>query len=417
VIVHFVEHSAKAFGLAHPEAMKLCLAVEEIFVYLSRFVCSGKLIEVQCWNGLFYARVDMRFRATELNLGGLNLTARMLWDEDAEIREMGLMIASRTVDRLEISSEKHDRIRLRLLKEKAYPKGEVTLPVLESTEIASVEDPDVEKAKRFAVLVRQTSEETQRPLLFDYPGKVSDMLASGEYQCLLALGKDNQVLGGILFTHRTKKIVWCCGPYVFALNNVAVIGETLLDACIGRIARTNALGIHCLYGLPVFLSPWFESVGTLKFFSEREPPVYQASFFRHLHEDPGCRVWSHPQLGDYLSAEYQRLVLARDIQIIENLGERRSGASVFAAEVNRERAEVTLRPLWPAADLEDNVERHVRFLIDDHFLNIFFEIDLGIPWHAEIIPALLANGFHPGMLLPFAGQSDLVIFQYYATES
>jgi hypothetical protein len=308
-------------------------------------------------------------------------------------------------------------IHLRLFKEKVYPKSEETLLLPENGQIASVEDPDTERAKRFAILVRQSSDAMQRPEFFAYPGKVADMIASGEYQCILALNENYEILGGILFTHHTKKIVWCCGPYVFTRNNTAVIGETLLNACIGRIARTSALGLHCLFGLPEFLSPCFESVGTLTFFSEGQEPVMQPSFYRHLHEDPGGEVWSHPELLAYLRGEYQRLILARDIRIIQNLGETRSGASLLAAEVNRERAEVTLRPLWPAADFAANVERHVFFLLNDHFRNIFFEIDLGIPWHAGIIPALLASGFRPGMLLPFAGQSDLVIFQYHATES
>ena len=52
------------------------------------------------------------------------------------------------------------------------------------------------------------------------------------------------------------------------------------------------------------------------------------------------------------------------------------------------------------------------------FLNIFFELDLGISWHAELIPVLIANQFKPEIILPFAGQSDLIIFQHHdETES
>jgi hypothetical protein len=243
------------------------------------------------------------------------------------------------------------------------------------------------------------------------------MIDSGDFHCLVAINGKHEIIGGIRFTHFTEKIVWCCGPYIFAGNNTAVIGETLLNACLGRIARTEAVGLHCLYGLPESLTPCFESLGTLKFFSEGQEPVVETSFYRHLHEDPGCVVWAHPELIDTLRREYDRLILTRDIRTIQDHGETRSGASLFAAEVNRQRAAITLRPLWPAADFASNVERHVHYLSNDRFLKIFFEIDLGISWHGEIIPALLANGFHPGRLLPFAGHSVLVIFQYHATES
>lgn len=76
-----------------------------------------------------------------------------------------------------------------------------------------------------------------------------------------------------------------------------------------------------------------------------------------------------------------------------------------------------LRSLWPGADLEANVERHVRFLREDGFLNIFFELDLGVSWNGELIPVLTAQRFLPGILLPFAGHSDLLIFQHHAFES
>jgi hypothetical protein len=58
------------------------------------------------------------------------------------------------------------------------------------------------------------------------------------------------------------------------------------------------------------------------------------------------------------------------------------------------------------------VERHIRFLHNDGFLNLYFELDLGIPWHAELSPLLLDHQFKPGIILPFAGKSDIVIFEY-----
>jgi hypothetical protein len=102
---------------------------------------------------------------------------------------------------------------------------------------------------------------------------------------------------------------------------------------------------------------------------------------------------------------------------MRNMGEARSGFSLFSAELQRERADATLRPLLPGTDFIANLERHIRFIRKEGFLNLFFELDLGVPWHAEMIPVLTANRFQPKILLPFAGQADLVIFQHHdATE-
>jgi len=94
------------------------------------------------------------------------------------------------------------------------------------------------------------------------------------------------------------------------------------------------------------------------------------------------------------------------------MGETRLGTSLFSAEVHRDRRAVTLRPLWPGNDFSANLERHIRFLRDDGFLNLHFELDLGIPWHAQLGPVLMAQRFKPGIILPFAGKSDIVIFEY-----
>jgi hypothetical protein len=99
------------------------------------------------------------------------------------------------------------------------------------------------------------------------------------------------------------------------------------------------------------------------------------------------------------------------------MGEMRPGFSLVDAELNRQRADATLRPLLPGTDFAANLERHIRLIRQEGFLNLFFELDLGIPWHAEMIPPLMANQFQPEILLPFAGQADLVIFQHHdATE-
>ena len=132
VVMQFVESSAIVFGLKKDEYLPLCLAVEEIYVYLCNFVCPGKALEVQCFNGLYYIRVLFRFSAAELNLSGLNIASTITHDRESDLDAMGLMIASRSVDQLNIIVEKNNRICLAITKEKSYPTHEDVMPLPQS---------------------------------------------------------------------------------------------------------------------------------------------------------------------------------------------------------------------------------------------------------------------------------------------
>jgi len=417
VVMSFVETSASVFGLGRAEQGKLLLATEEIFMVLCNVLCTGKDLDIRLVNGLYYVRAEFHFASGELNLGGLNITSTISPDGEADLQQMGLLIAARSADRLSLNVERRQRVALSVVKEKAYPRSAERIPPPEAGEAAAVEAPDRERLKRFAVLAGQSVPDPDRPSFLNYPGKLADMAAAGDCHVLTALNRKREVVGGIVFGHRTEKTVWCCGPYVFPRTGQAEIAQNLLEACIAKVARTKALGLLSISGLPEGLRRDFEPLGALTFRPEEGPPVQRSFFYRHLHEDPVCEVWAHTDLADHLRREYGRLVLAREIRILSDMGEARSGRSLFSAEIDGERSEVVLRPLLPGADLPVNVERHVRFLRDERYRNLLFELDLGISWHAELVPALLRSGFRPAILLPFAGQSDLVIFEAHATES
>lgn len=412
VVTSFVESSAIVFGMQKEEYLRLGLATEEIFLYLCNFVCPGKTLEVQCFNGFYYTRVLFLFFAVELNLSGLNIASAITPDREPDLDAMGLLIASRSVDHLDVTVEKNNRLRLAITKEKAYPASPENLPLPQSAENTFTEIPDAERLKRFAGLTSQYCNPAQRPAFFTYPGKLVDMVASGEYSAIVALNAKKEIVGGILYCYRTEKNVQFFGPYCFYEEQEKMIGETLLKACISNIARTRALGLLSLSGLPASIRNNFETLGSLRYYEEGKAPVDEFSFYRLLHEDPGFEVWSAGDLTDYLKREYNRLALAREIRITSDMGETRSGSSLFAAEVHRARHAVILRPLWPGNDFSANLERHIRFLLNDGFLNLYFELDMGIPWHAELGLLLMTHQFKPGIILPFAGKSDIVIFEY-----
>jgi len=418
VVTQFVETTATVFGLGKEESLKLVLATEEIFISLCNAVCPGNILEIDCQDGLYYTRVIFRFTASDLNLRGLNIVSAVAYDRECDLEEMGLMIASRSVDRLHLTVEKGSRVSLAMTKEKAYPRMSEIIPPPEPPETVVLETPDPEGVKRFALLVGQAYAEKDRPAFFDYPGKVADMVAGGEFHCLAAMNPKREIVGGILFGDRSERIIHSFGPYLFHGGDGRRTGGALLEACLGRIVRSKALGLLSLSGLPPALEGQFEPLGSLSYRVPGSDPVARPFYFRHLHEDPGCEVWSRGELTAWLERQYDRLVLAREIRTVRAMGETRTGSSLLAAELSRERAEAVLRPLLPGADLAATVERYIRFLTDDGFLNLFFELDLGVPWQGELIPILMGHGLKPEILLPFAGQADLVIFQRDdATES
>jgi len=417
VVTRFVEAGAAAFGMGEKDALKLGLASEEIFIYLCTAVCPENALDIECFNGLYYTRLTFHFSAPELNLRGLNVASTGICIDEGDLKDMGLMIASRSVERLHLTVEKANRISLAVTKEKTYPKIVERLPCPEAPNTLTLETADGEGVKRFALLVRQCSEAPGLPSFFDCPGRLADMVAGGEYRLITAMNAKRGIVGGVLFRDRTERIVEAFGPYILHAGEGKATAETLLDACLSRIARTKALGLLSRSGLPPVLEDRFEPLGHLVHYAPNRQPAEHPFFFRHLHEDPGCDVWSQGELTAWLELAYDRLVLARNIQTLRNMGETRSGFSLFSAELQRERADATLRPLLPGADFTANLERHIRFIRKEGFLNLFFELDLGVPWHAEMIPVLTANRFQPEILLPFAGQADLVIFQHHdATE-
>jgi len=410
VLTGFVETAAAAFGLAREEALKLVLATEEIFLHLCRIAAPRSALEVESWDGLYYNRLTFRFAASELNLRGLNIVPAELAGE-ASLEELGLMIASRSVEGLDLTVEKGNQVRLTLTKEKRYPVLDETLPRPEAPRTVTVEIPDAERVKRFALLARQAAGRN-RPACFDTPGRLADMVESGEYGLLAALNEKKEIVGGLLTRQRSERIVEAWGPYLFHCGETEATAQALLDACLSRIARSKALGLLSVAGLPPALASHFESLGVLRRIMAGAEPFDRPFYFRHLHEDPGGEVFATTALASWLAGQYERLFLARQVQIIRDMGESRGGHSLFAARLQRQDAEVTLKPLWPGADAGANLARHVRYLSGEGFATLLVEIDLGISWQAGLVTDLAAQGFQPRILLPFAGQADLVILQW-----
>ncbi len=413
VVTSFVEKAALCFGLGKDEALRLTLASEEIFAFLCRRVMPSEgIVKILCSSGGYCARADFCFQADELDARAFNLTTALSLDDDSDLDDMGLVMASRLVDRFKLIRDQSRRVCLSMIKEKSYPLQEIGRPAaFRPLNEFSIRAPSPEELKFIAQLARGCYGGQYLSDFFQYPGKLVDMVESGEYRAVAAVGPAGEIGGAILWHWVGRQTIECLGPYVFSHELNGSIPESLVESCIGAIARTHAVGLVNMHPTPQLPEHHFEKLGTLTITSDDGSSVPLQAWFRLMHEDTGCAVWVHPEVRDFVEREYQRLVLPREIRAAGNVGESLQGHSVVFAEFDRLQHRVMLRPMWPGADCEENIAKHVQLIRQEGIPNVLFFMDLGQAWQADFAPGLLRHGFIPCYLLPYGGEADVIIFQ------
>jgi hypothetical protein len=412
VAAGFAEDAARSLGLGRREALAMRLAAEEIFLHLCKVATSGNRIEMTCTGGGYFVELAFLFR-DRIPLHAFNLTATISLDDDASLDEMGLLLASRSVDRFEIREAARDRIILSLIKEKAYPPApSEPLPPLDTFKTCAIRPADGEALKIFALRVVGRYPAHLVPGFFSCPGKVVDMVIQGDFRAMLAVDDQGQIAGGILWHRAGTKLIEFFGPYRFGSEPPATLGEDLLEACLMAIGKSDAVGLYCRLPAEPPPAAYFEKLGSLDLWDEGHKHLSIPVFFRQIHEDPGDTVWCHPDLEDFLSRAYRRHFLPRRIESVREMGETAAADSVLSARMDRFQEVVVLKAVQPGKDADRNLADHVKLMIRESFRNLLFELDLGIPWQAHLVPPLHHNGFVPKLVVPYGGEGDLVIFQW-----
>jgi anti-sigma regulatory factor (Ser/Thr protein kinase) len=415
VSTSFVEQSALAMGLGQKEATALGLATEEIFAYLCRNSGSEREIDLRCLDGRYYVQAEFACPVKNINLRLFNITASVSPDDEETLEQMGLLIASRFVDRLQVRERTGGGILLTLVKERSYPPlQEGPSPPSSPLKHFSVARPEPDILKIFAQKVHACYSALRLPPFFRFPGKLVDMVAAGEYEAAVALGPQGQVGGGIVWNWFSRKTVACYGPYIFGQEPDSPIPETLLETCISVIGKTYAVGLVNTFPTEELPTEHFEVLGSLTLFDEQGAGTPVTALFRQMQEDPGATSWCHPEMEPFLREQYHRLVLPREIMPVKDHGESRNAFSVLSAQFDRPQKRVTLHPILSGGDAEANLADHLKLFAKEGIRNILFEMDLGIPWHTHFTPGLLRNGFTPRLVIPYGGDGDRVVFQWGA---
>ena len=408
----FVEKAASAFGMDEQSVLSITLATEEIFGYLCQVTEQHNPIKIQLTNGGYFVRADFAFQAKDFDMRAFNLTTHASFDDEETAAETGLLIASRIVDRFKFT-QSDGVLGLTLVKEKTYPEASaLDYQPPKDLEDFSLHMASTEELKIFVRAVMSYYASIPVPSIFRYPGKLIDMVESGDYYVALAVDRHGHIGGGIVWRWESEKMVECYGPYVFGQTTESDMAHSILDFCIGRIAKSGALGLINRYPTPELPLEYFEPLGEVTLRQVHGQTVKINAHYRHLEEDLGLVVWSHPSLEDFLKKEYNRLVFAREVQFISDEGEASPPHSVLAAEFDRAYGTVTLRPVWWGLDAHTSLESYVKLLSNEDISCTTLEIDLGKPWQSRFVPAIIDNGFQPRFILPYGGKGDLVIFEH-----
>jgi anti-sigma regulatory factor (Ser/Thr protein kinase) len=411
----FAENAGLAFGLGRMEALKLTLAVEEVFSYLAEIADNAENADIVTLEATGHlSRVELRldFYIKEMDLRLLNFASNYSPGEESSLDQLGLLLASRSVDRFFLSEMSDGRMELTLIKERDYPPSlQQEPPSCQNLEEFEIIAPGVEQVKEAAHLLNTCYEKSFYPGAYTLPAKLADMVHSGEVGASLAVDRHGNVGGAIFWRFYTKSSLRAYGPYVFGQSDPNPIAQALVETAINRVAKTNALEFICRYSTPELPMEYFEYLGDLDYYDHKGKKRPWHLYFRQLREDPGAVVWTHPDLNTFLRDYYGRLALARDIHFYQPEGENRPRYSVMSTHLDRVQGHVTLRPMVDGMDAAENLERHLALLDAERIQNIFCNIDLGLAWQSSWVPPLLQMGFTPKLVLPFGGKVDLVVLQ------
>ncbi len=416
VATSFAENAGSAMGLGRSEALKLTLAVEEVFSYLASAAEGAEEsdgLTLEAVGRVYCVELNVFFNIPKVDFRLLNLAAHYSPGDESSLNELGLFLASRSVDQFSLSDATSGGMQLKLVKEKLYPpSAEQEAPACHALDDFEIVTPEVGQIKEAARLLKAYYSALYLPDAYVLPAKLADMVLSGEIGTLVAIDRHGDLGGAIFWRFHAKSSLRSYGPYVFCQPDPGPIAQALVEAALNRVAKTQAVSFVCRYPTPELPKEYFEYLGDLEYFSPDGTKHSWPQFYRQLKEDPGEVVWCNPTLQPFLKEQYTRLALARDVHLYQVEGEKRPACSVIGTHLDRVQGHATLRPMLDGMDAEENLNRHLALIMTEGIRTIFCNVDLGLAWQVSWVPALQEMGFSPRLVIPFGGKADLVVFQH-----
>ncbi len=191
----------------------------------------------------------------------------------------------------------------------------------------------------------------------------------------------------------------CFGPYPFLSGDCAGLAKSLLDSFISDICKGDTWIVIARHIDEAWAAGFFEPLGG----------GGANAFFRQLDEDSGSTLWTSKSIDGYVRGECGRLFLPRSfVKWDDSLVPDANVHSVMFTALDHARRRAVMRPVRHGFDLGANVAGHLKSLRAEGFAELVFELDLGIPWHCPFAEAAAEAGFAPSLLLPSAGEGDIL---------
>ncbi len=415
VLQTLVEKGCDLFGMHRQQALKLAMAGEEVFAHVCSVQTRG-LITVTLTPRATGATLSLHFSRSNIDLSGMNLSASpaILMDENAEnLDNLGLLLASRMVDGFSLSQEK-DTISVTLQQDSDYPtKGAVAKKAAGQARgdicIASASDSAtiIDSCQRARALypLRFIPDD------FDTPGKIADQIMFDEFFAARAVDTTGATCGILYWKILSEKCVGFYGPYIFvepSAHTARLLMEKMLSQITGTPAR-SLLGILATDDLP---QEFMEHRVQITYRNPSKEKTSQSLWYRRLGNDETSFVCSHPEMIPFLETAYKDLRLSRDIHQVSSLGEKQHTHSVLSVSLEKNLNKAMLTPMIDGMDMEENIHAHLQNLRQEGIHNIFFHLEMALAWQAHIARILLQSDFKPVCVLPHAGSSDILVFQY-----
>jgi len=410
--MEFADKGAHGFGYNDREATGLVLAVEELFSFYVQRAAAGSFVDLELEDHGYRLALSISFRMANPDMRAFNLTWRVSHDSEESLDMLGPMIAARSVSSMRLDFGADERVVIRVTRNRDYPPADaVPLPSPGAIKSIRLAEPSGNDMRHFAAMTA-TSGSPFIPAFLARPGMAADMLANGHLNAILAQSGD-WIAGGVLWRPLTETCIELYGPYLFHDDPDDSILSMLMDEAVVRISRSRAWGLVRRQGPLPEHERFFDFLGELEMAGISGHAAHSVYYYRQLREESSGVVYCSGPMAAFLEDQYDRLCLPRQVRESHDAPGRLRDASVLAVELEYPRSLAIIRPLCAGKDMADNLAAHLDLLREEGINNFIVEINTGRSEDTAFADALEETGFIPRLLIPDAGQGDLIVYDHY----
>jgi hypothetical protein len=407
----FIDKGASGFGYNARETGGVVLAMEELFSFYVQQAAGESAIEIELEDQGYRLALSLTFRMANPDLRAFNLTWNLSPDSEESLAMLGPMIAARSVSSLRLDFGANEQVVLRITRDRDYaPAWAVPLPPSDVAGTLRLLDSSADDLSHFAAMAAASGTPFLPPFL-SRPGMAAAMLSVGHLSALL-VARGDWIVGGVLWRSLTDSCLELYGPYMFTDDPGDQGMILLLDEAVGRISRSGYRGMVRRQGPLAGHERFFDFLGELELSGLGGAAARSTYYYRQLKEESGGVVYSTGSLAAFLGEQYDRLCLPRQVRGSVIDPSRLRPASVLAVELEPARSLAIIRPLCAGQDMAANLTAHLGLLRGEGINNFLVEINTGRNEDTAFATALEETGFIPRLVIPDAGEGDMVIYDH-----